>query len=74
MSRLEDGKGFASDDEFMGHAHLAMLVGWQEAVDKITARLVEDAFICSGGLRTTGDGYYESVVADPKGNRIKITV
>ena len=71
LKTVEDS---ASDDEFMGCAHLAMSVGSQEAVDKITARLVEDAFICSGGPRTRGDGYYESVVADPKGNRIKITV
>ena len=27
-----------------------------------------------GEPRTTGDGYYESVVLDPEGNRIEITV
>ena len=64
----------ASDDELIGYAHLAMSVGSQEAVDKITARSVEDAFICSSGPCTAGYGYSESVVVDPKGNRIEITV
>ena len=27
-----------------------------------------------GQPRTTGDGYYESVVLDPEGNRIEITI
>ena len=73
-SGLKTVKDSASDDEFMGYAHLAMSVGSQEAVDKITARLVEDAFICSSGPCTAGYGYSESVVVDPKGNRIEITV
>jgi lactoylglutathione lyase len=27
-----------------------------------------------GEPRTTGDGYYESVVLDPEGNRVEITI
>jgi lactoylglutathione lyase len=26
-----------------------------------------------GAPRTTGDGYYESVILDPDGNRVEIT-
>ena len=40
----------------------------------LTARLRADDYRVLDGPRTTGDGYYESVVLDPDGNRIEITV
>lgn len=60
--------------EFLGYAHLAMAVGSEAAVDELTARLVADGYQRIDGPRWTGDGYYESVVLDPEGNRIEITV
>lgn len=60
--------------EFAGYAHLAMSVGSEEAVDALTARLVGAGHACLSGPRRTGDGYYESVILDPEGNRIEITV
>ena len=60
--------------EFIGYAHLAMSVGSAEAVDQLTARLVADGYTRLDGPRHTGDGYYESVVLDPDGNRIEITI
>lgn len=57
-----------------GFIHLAFSVGSAEAVDALTARLVAAGYPCLSGPRTTGDGYYESVVADPDGNLIEITV
>jgi lactoylglutathione lyase len=57
-----------------GYAHLAMSVGSETGVDALTARLVTDGFARVDGPRRTGDGYYESVVLDPEGNRIEITV
>ncbi|MCB0211326.1 MAG: VOC family protein [Anaerolineae bacterium] len=60
--------------EFMGYAHLAMSVGSEAAVDALTRRLVSDGYQRLSGPRRTGDGYYESVVLDPEGNRIEITV
>ena len=33
-----------------------------------------DGYACVGRPRITGDGYYESVVTDPDGNRIEITI
>ncbi|WP_208559733.1 VOC family protein [Marinilactibacillus kalidii] len=56
-----------------GYAHLAFSVGTKQAVDALTERLVKDGFSLLNGPRTTGDGYYESVVADPEGNLIEIT-
>ena len=40
---------------------------------QLTSRLGEDGFAVVDGPRRTGDGYYESVVLDPDGNRIEIT-
>lgn len=64
----------APGQEFLGYAHLAMAVGSTTVVDELTARLVVDGYQRLDGPRWTGDGYYESVVLDPEGNRIEITV
>ncbi len=56
-----------------GLTHLAISVGSKEAVDACTDCLRRDAFTIYGEPRTTGDGYYESVILDPEGNHIEIT-
>ena len=60
--------------EAQGLVHLAMATGSREAVNQLTEVLREDGYQVLGEPRTTGDGYYESVVLDPEGNRIEITV
>ena len=60
--------------ESMGFTHFAAAVGSKENVDKLTERLRADGYKVVGEPRTTGDGYYESVVLDPDGNRVEITV
>ena len=62
------------EKEFLGLVHFAMSVGSEHEVDTLTERLRSDGFKVVGEPRTTGDGYYESVVLDPEGNRIEITV
>jgi lactoylglutathione lyase len=57
----------------LGWAHVAFSLGSEQAVDRLTARLAEDGFSVVDGPRRTGDGYYESVVLDPDGNRVEIT-
>lgn len=56
-----------------GYSHLAFSVGSRQAVDALTERLKEDGHPVVSGPRVTGDGYYESCVLDPEGNRIEIT-
>ncbi|WP_124058794.1 VOC family protein [Vaginisenegalia massiliensis] len=57
-----------------GYAHLAFNLGSKEAVDQLTQQLKADGYTHLDGPRTTGDGYYEAVVADPEGNLIELTI
>lgn len=58
----------------MGLAHLAISVGSLGRVEELTAQLKLDGFQVVDGPRRTGDGYFESVVLDPDGNHIEITI
>jgi lactoylglutathione lyase len=57
-----------------GLAHLALALGSEAAVDALTAQLRDDGYAVVDGPRRTGEGYYESVVLDPDGNRLELTV
>src|SRR3989337_739455 len=48
--------------QFTGLIHIAISVGSKEAVDNLTKQLRKDGFEIVGQPRTTGDGYYESVI------------
>ncbi len=64
-----DGKrGFT-----MGLAHFTISVGGKDQVNALTERLRLDNYTIFGEPRTTGDGYYESVVLDPEGNILEIS-
>jgi lactoylglutathione lyase len=56
----------------IGLTHLAISVGSERDVDELTKRLRSDGITIVDDPRRTGDGYYESVVIDPDGNRIEI--
>jgi len=60
--------------EHLGIAHISFSVGSKEKVDLLTKEMSDDGVTIVGEPRTTGDGYYESVVLDPEGNRIEITI
>ena len=60
--------------QFIGLIHFAIDVGSKGRVDELTSLLRNDGYKIVGEPRTTGDGYYESVVLDPDGNRLKLTV
>ena len=55
-----------------GYAHIALAVGGKAAVDETVARLRSRGVSVRGEPRTTGDGYYEAVIADPEGNLIEL--
>ena len=71
LPELRPGEG---DGPQSGYAHIAFAGGSAEAVDTLTARLQSDGYQVVDGPRHTGDGYYESVVLDPAGNRVEITI
>lgn len=57
----------------LGYAHIAFSVGSRENVNSLTERLRADGFRIISEPRVTGDGYYESCIADYDGNVIEIT-
>lgn len=77
-ARLELMKQVGIEDalqtETIGYAHIAFSVGSEEKVNELTNTLREAGYAVLNGPRTTGDGYYESVVSDPEGNQIEITI
>lgn len=60
-------------EQYTGIIHFAFSLGSENAVDRLTKILEEDGIPVIDGPRRTGDGYYESVVLDPEGNRIEIS-
>ena len=62
----------SDEGEHTGFCHVAFGVGSREAVCSLTERLRRDGYRIAGEPRQTGDGYFESVVCDPDGNRIEI--
>lgn len=63
----------AAAGERLGLCHVAFDAASREEVLALTERLRADGFRVAGEPRTTGDGYFESVIADPDGNLIEIT-
>lgn len=57
-----------------GYVHLAISLGSKDAVDAMTQRLQQDGYFRLDGPRMTGDGYYESVLLDPDGNHLELTI
>lgn len=59
--------------QLVGYNHMAIAVGSKTKVDEMTSRFKADGFMVGEEPRTTGDGYYESVIIDPEGNKIELT-
>lgn len=74
MKRPDIAENKNTRGQTMGYAHMALSVGSKEAVDFLTEKLRRDGCTVAGEARITGDGYYESMIEDPEGNRIEITV
>ncbi|WP_019153773.1 VOC family protein [Robertmurraya massiliosenegalensis] len=61
-------------EDRIGWAHMAVSLGSMESVNHMTARLQAAGYRLVNGPRVTGDGYYESVIEDPEGNLLELTV
>jgi lactoylglutathione lyase len=66
--------GTMSGEVHTGFAHISFACGSESNVNLLSKRLQEDGYELVDGPRYTGDGYYESLVRDPDGNRVEITV
>jgi lactoylglutathione lyase len=64
----------AGHPEMLGFTHVAISVGSETKVHEMTEKLRAAGCSVVGEPRWTGDGYYESVVLDPEGNRLEITI
>ena len=73
MHRPDISEQAAMAGTFFGLTHFAISVGSRVRVDELTEAIRSAGFVVSGEPRTTGDGYYESVVMDPEGNLVEIT-
>jgi len=72
LMRRTDIRGRNSATQ-LGLCHLAFELDSREAVFTLTERLRSDDYRILGEPRITGDGYFESVAADPDGNQIELT-
>ncbi len=61
-----------AETQYTGYVHLALTAGNAATVDALTGRLRAAGQRILGEPRWTGDGYYESVILDPDGNRVEI--
>lgn len=59
--------------EHYGYAHIAFKADGKEMVNNLTVDLASAGYEVLSEPRITGDGYYESCISDPEGNRIEIT-
>lgn len=60
-------------DQYTGIIHFAISTGDRDAVIQLTDRMKADGYTVISHPRETGDGYFESVILDPEGNRVEIT-
>ena len=58
--------------QYTGIIHFAFKAGSKTQVDQIASQLKKDGFKVVSEPRTTGDGFYESVILDPDNNRVEI--
>lgn len=63
----------AAANQYCGFDHIAFSVGTRERVIALTEKIVNAGYKLLSPPRETGDGYFESCVADPDGNRVEIT-
>ena len=68
---IKESENLYESQQF-GIIHFAFSAGSKEKVNELTEVLRNDGYTIAGEPRTTGDGYYESVILDPENNIIEI--
>lgn len=74
LMNLPASKKCENTSRTIGYVHIAFHAGSKEMVHVLTEKLRADGYCVCSEPRTTGDGYYESCVADSEGNCIEITI
>ncbi len=72
LMHIPDMESPANRGHLKGLAHIAFIVENKNVVNSLTERLRENGYSVLSEPRTTGDGYYESAIADPEGNYVEI--
>lgn len=70
MSRT-DVQNTPIEENKLGLTHFALSFQSKEEVLRTTEQLRSDGYTIAGEPRTSGDGYFESVILDPDGNRVE---
>lgn len=70
MSRT-DVQNTPIEENKLGLTHFALSFQSKEDVLRTTEQLRSDGYTIAGEPRTSGDGYFESVILDPDGNRVE---
>lgn len=74
MHRKDIQAASDAQGEVYGMAHIAISLESKENVLALTEKSRALGLQVIGAPRTTGDGYFESVIEDPEGNWIELTV
>ena len=75
LARPLHGEGAAVDGQSSRPAYLGFALGTADAVDELSGVMAAAGYrVLEPPQRTCEDGCYESVVLDPDGNRLKLTV
>lgn len=72
MSRIDISSHYIDRSSSIGITHLAFKVGSKEGVLELTNTLRKNGYTITGEPRTTGDGYFESIILDVDGNSIEL--
>lgn len=71
LMRRTDIQNVPIEENRQGLTHLAFSMDSKEAVLELTEKLRSKNYTIASEPRTSGDGYFESVILDPDGNRIE---
>ena len=62
----------SNNTEGIGLEHFSISVGTEKQVDNLTTKMEKAGIKIYSYPRTSGDGYYESVVFDPDNNKVEL--